>query len=339
MSNSYTTTTSATGMPSLDIEYRRTSSGLAQDDRMCPSRTPSPKPNRTKSYAGFYNASESRREFIKSRSFCQASPPIARRSSLLKEQFDVTDGGDFSIFKTELTCAESSFKDNDLNDNDEDDDLFESQVSSSLATTSEASTKEEESTKTDDSTKTESQDESFGSNASSFINVPRKSSAQESDFNMPRNSCAAGSLTPISKAECQSNSSAKISPLANRKLDNLNLAQVAPVRKNSRDESAMRRASRDSHGSRRSSCVNPSIILPSECQQELAISCSDDIKNCMGKLLEWGFPIFNLSEKCHVLTQVLFLVLLDCLGFLERLVFQLRKLGQLDLVRSSVKDS
>ncbi len=288
MSNSYTTTTSATGMPSLDIEYRRGSASNPQDDRA--SRTPSPKPNRAKSYAGLYHSPDTRREFIKSRSFCQPSPPVVRRNSLLKEQIEGEEGD--SIFRTELSCSESNF----INDGDED--LFANENSDSEATSSKTDdsqrNEEPDSTSVDDST-----NQSQKPDPESIISKKQQSNHIESN-----------SLPLATKPESRK------SPTMNRKLDTLNVNQLAttPVRKNSRDESAnMKRPSRD--GSRRGSSASPAMVQSFEIQAEMATATSLDCKNDLDRILDWAFPIFDLSEKCHVLTQVTAFVFYDVFCF------------------------
>eukprot|EP00794_Sanderia_malayensis_P012831 gene12831-14148_t len=323
MSSSYTTTTSATGMPSLDIEYRRHSSASViqqtqqqqqqqqqqQEDRNSSSRTPSPspKPNRAKSYAGLqYYPPEIRREFVKSRSLCQASPPVVRRNSLLKEQLEGEDGE--SIFKTELSCSESNFIDDNLDTDIGDEETFENE---------EPLENEPKMPSNNDN-----QDDSDAEKREGDSDCP--SSMLDVDYqpgNKSRSSSASDTnncLVTVTSAAAKSEN--RRSPVTTRKVDNLSVAPATPVRKNSRDESAMKRASRDN--SRRGSNASPCAFQSSEIQLEVLTANSNECKNDLDKLLDWGFPIFDLSEKCHILTQVAFRI------FQNRGFFQKFKIPQ-----------
>ncbi|XP_065053831.1 cGMP-inhibited 3',5'-cyclic phosphodiesterase 3A-like isoform X1 [Rhopilema esculentum] len=284
MSSSYTTTTSATGMPSLDIDYRRNTQVNNQDDRR--SRTPSPKANRAKSYAGIYNRPEIRREFVKSRSFCQPSPPDARKNSLLKEQ-DGSSSKD-SIFKTELSCSDSNFIDDNINDNITDDEIFE--------------TLKPEISGDDKLSDTEKPVESTGSETTKAEKYSTTSEA--TPVKLTDEPCTKTILKP----EFASPADPKYSSNSSRKVDNLNVLQTVPVRKNSRDESALRICPNDGHLSRRGSGVPMECFTQSDFEQELTVAASPEIKERMDKLLSWEFPIFELSERCHILTQTAYKV-------------------------------
>ena len=288
MSSSYTTTTSATGMPSLDMDYRRNNSTSIQEDRLSRTPSPSPKANRAKSYAGIYNRPEIRREFVKSRSFCQSSPPDPRNSLLLKghDEEDLRE----SIFKTELSCSDSNFADDNLNDNMTDEELCEVETAKNDG----------------DAFKDKSEDEnqtepsSGPANPSTCNEDPRHCSVSDSPV-----SDGPGILKPIAvRPDSQPSPDQRRGLLCNRKLENLSVAQVAPVRKNSRDESALRVVSGDGHGSRRGSGVLATLFTQADWQHELTIAASKDVQERMDLLLSWEFPIFELSEKCHILTQV-----------------------------------
>ena len=279
MSSSYTTTTSATGMPSLDIDYRRggaAANANHTEERRSRTPSPSPKANRAKSYAGIYNRPEIRREFMKSRSFCQPSPPDARKNSLLKDQ---QDNEPDSIFKTELAFAETNFIDDNIVDDIEDDDeIFEKESPEQFSEQSSISNNSELADKPPEIYQGDSPEPQLLSN--------------EIQLNCNDSNCLSPTSVP------------KRSVLASRKVENLNVAQVAPVRKNSRDESAIRLGSRDGHGSRRGSGIASTVVSPGELQHELVVAASCEIHEKMDLIATWEFPIFELSEKCHILTQV-----------------------------------
>lgn len=291
MSSSYTTTTSATGMPSLDIDYRRGNASNHQEDRHSRTPSPSPKANRAKSYAGIYNRPEIRREFVKSRSFCQSSPPDTR-NPLLKgyDEDDVRE----SIFKTELSCSDSNFADENLNDNFTDDELFELETAKNDV---EMNVEKE---------KPESENQPEPSSVSSAN--PSLTCNEEQRHSLVSDAQAnegAGIVKPIPvRPDCAPSPDQRRSLLYNRKLENLSVAQVAPVRKNSRDESALRVVSNDGHGSRRGSNVSATPFTQVDWQNELTVASSMEVQERMDRLLSWEFPIFELSEKCHILTQV-----------------------------------
>eukprot|EP00112_Aurelia_sp_Birch-Aquarium-sp1_P014326 Seg3083.2 transcript_id=Seg3083.2/GoldUCD/mRNA.D3Y31 product="cGMP-inhibited 3' 5'-cyclic phosphodiesterase A" protein_id=Seg3083.2/GoldUCD/D3Y31 len=281
MSSSYTTTTSATGMPSIDIDYRRGGAAANHtEERHSRTPSPSPKANRAQSYAGIYNRPEIRREFIKSRSFCQPSPPDARKNSLLKDQ---QDNEPDSIFKTELAFAETNFIDDNLVDDIEaDDEIFDSESPEEFS---------EQSSISNNSELVDKPPEIYQGD-----NPEPQLSSSDLQLNFNDSNCLSPALVP------------KRSVLASRKVENLNVAQVAPVRKNSRDESAIRLGSRDGHGSRRGSGIASTIVSPGELQHELVVGASSEIHEKMDLLVTWEFPIFELSEKCHILTQVAYRV-------------------------------
>ena len=294
MSSSYTTTTSATGMPSLDIDYRRSNSTSIHEDRRSRSPSPSPKANRAKSYAGIYNRPEIRKEFIKSQSFCQSSPSEPRQP-LLKGHED-EDGRD-SIFKAELSCSDSNFADDNVNDNVHesavDDEIFEEDANVKNSADEKA-------------LKEKSEDENHSESALSNISTTTcNEDRRHSSLSDPTVNDASGSLkSGAVKAEGVQSPDQRRSLLSNRKLESLNVAQVAPVRKNSRDESALRVASGDGYGSRRGSGVLSTPFTQADWQHELNVAASKEIEEKMELLLTWEFPIFELSEKCHILTQV-----------------------------------
>lgn len=291
MSSSYTTTTSATGMPSLDIDCRRNNANSLQDDRHSRTPSPSPKANRAKSYAGIYNRPEIRREFVKSRSFCQASPPDARNNTLLKGYDD--DEFRDSIFKTELSCSDSNFADDHINDNFTDDELFEV-----------------ENAKNDvemnvDSGKTDRISENPAEASSSVNSTTRNEERRLPLVSDTQGNDGSGIVKPVPiRPDCLQSPDQRRSLLFNRKLENLNVAQVAPVRKNSRDESALRVMSSDGHSSRRGSGVSTTLSAQIDWQSEIAVAASKEVQEKMDQLLSWEFPIFELSESCHILTQV-----------------------------------
>ena len=293
MSSSYTTTTSATGMPSLDIDYRRSNSANIQDDRRSRSPSPSPKANRAKSYAGIYNRPEIRREFIKSQSFCQPSLTDSRNSLLLKGQDD--DETRDSIFKAELACSDSNFvDDNNTNDNITDDEIFD------------------EATAKNDVEMNVVKDKAEDENQSELSSVPLLPTVtcdedrRHSSFNDAPVADTTGIIKPVAlKPDSLNSPDQRRALLCNRKLENLSVAQVAPVRKNSRDESALRVVSSDGHGSRRGSGALLSIFTQADWQHELTVAGSKEIQDKMEHLLSWEFPIFELNEKCHILTQVI----------------------------------
>jgi len=307
MSSSYTTTTSATGMPSLDIDYRRSNSTSIHEDRRSRSPSPSPKANRAKSYAGIYNRPEIRKEFIKSQSFCQSSPSEPRQP-LLKGHED-EDGRD-SIFKAELSCSDSNFADDNVNDNVHesaaDDEIFEEDANVKNSADEKA-------------LKEKSEDENQSESALSNISTTTcNEDRRHSSLSDPTVNDASGSLkSGAVKADGVQSPDQRRSFLSNRKLESLNVAQVAPVRKNSRDESALRVASGDGYGSRRGSGVLSTPFTQADWQHELNVAASKEIEEKMELLLTWEFPIFELSEKCHILTQTAYKIF-QSRGFFQK---------------------
>ena len=290
MSSSYTTTTSATGMPSLDIDYRRSNSTSIHDDRRSRSPSPSPKANRAKSYAGIYNRPEVRKEFIKSRSFCQSASSDSR-NSLLKGH-DEDEARD-SIFKAELSCSDSNFADDHNNDNITDDELFEDKTVRNDVEINIANDKPENEGHLSESSVS-------GAPAAICKEGTRHSSLSDAPLG---DSSVILKPVPV-KTDGPSSPDQRRGPLYNRKLENLSVAQVAPVRKNSRDESALRVVSNEGHGSRRGSCVLPTVFTQADWQHELTVAASKETHEKMAHLLSWEFPIFELNEQCHILTQV-----------------------------------
>ena len=281
-------------MPSLDIDYRRSNSTSIHEDKRSRSPSPSPKANRAKSYAGIYNRPEIRKEFIKSRSFCQSSPSEPRQP-LLKGHEE--EDGRESIFKAELSCSDSNFADDNVNDNAHEnaaeEEIFEENADVKKSVEENAS-------------KIRCEDESQSEAALSATSTmtcnedKRHSSLSDSTVNDTSGILKSGAVKPDSLQSPDQ----RRSLLSSRKLESLNVAQVAPVRKNSRDESALRVASGDGYGSRRGSGVLSTPFTQAEWQQELNAAASKEVEEKMELLLTWEFPIFELSEKCHILTQV-----------------------------------
>ena len=326
MSSSYTTTTSATGMPNIDIDFRRATTHNIHEG-MSGSRSPSPKSNRAKSYAGIFSSAEIRKEFLKSRSFCQPSPPVGRKDSSVARRGSLGKDSDDGIFRAEVISGDPTFMDENKSDGSDDEAQEYRTESETLNTTSNSNSVEEianrdelvnceseghetnseiQNSKCDnDSSKTDLNSRKYSESSDGpKIELDRRDSdSKPQEVELNHLDFRRNISSPARKRDSISSISSKPSPLAQRKTENLTIAQVAPVRKNSRDETATRRVSQESLlSSRKSSAISYRQVA--DVQNELAVSATEDVNNLMNTMYDWEFPIFELNEKCNVMTQV-----------------------------------
>lgn len=333
MSSSYTTTTSATGMPTIDMEYHaKKSASTSSASGKCSTKRTS---YRSKSYAGVFSTSDRTKAFTnKSHSFSTSTTrnsPTASPSS--SKKLDSISGED-DIFKVEITRGKPVYFEG--MDTDSEDEEFSSPETSSrtgkenvkpiieVVNNIEITTNDSRKLIKKLSSLSEQIEEANSDNSDVADSMSQVDSVNQPvvtveiennkplDNSLNKNVSSSNELNSEESVKVNTDSttaSRTVPPLAQRNV-NLNVAEVAPVRKTSVDESnttfpqeslsipantARRRSSRELH-----------------LEYEMAVS--QEIVGLLMNLNQWDFPIFELSEKCNVLTQLAFRIFQVC-GF------------------------
>ena len=295
MSSSYTTTTSATGMPSIDVEYHAKTSSSPNNKTS----------HRSKSYAGIGLKTQKERY----RTLSQKTMSFQESNSLHKG-IDKRISADDDIFKVEVNRSGEPvyFEGMSNGDGEDDDELADSE--DHVATHSKIR-----------------KITSIGETLEKLNEVPYQETADKLSkndvINRPsiildhkemndKNVLGPEIKESGNKSQIENSSTGQPPPLAQRTATPI-VAQVSPVRKNSltEDKKSDRKTSSElclpSNNRRRSS---------RELHLEYEVSKSREVDTMLCKLIEWDFPIFELSEKCNVLTQVWYVLVV----FLEILI-------------------
>ena len=328
MSSSYTTTTSATGMPTIDMEYPSKKTSITKASGNTTNKTAAVKmpSHRSKSYAGVLTPQE-RSSLLKShsRSFSQSSPPTPLPSSFGKKELATSDE---TIFKVEIQRNKPIF--------------FEGMDASESENENNESTDEELMTGTSNDVIPLNASTNFNNNNNNnrtkFILDERLEDVKESPEKENLDSIKSlekedSSLLVRTKSLDEDNDNERdnniedntttISDKDNEKtLTQVEVVTNAPkrsLRKVSDTSRTLRNCSNELIAGNEDSSTgvetNDSLGIPSvtnqmrrkssrELHMEYEIAISRDIYDMLNKVKDWDFPIFELSEKCNVLTQV-----------------------------------
>jgi len=333
MSSSYTTTTSATGMPTIDMEYHSKKTSITKaNSNAAVSKTATVKtPNhRSKSYAGVLTPQE-RTSLLKShsRSFSQSSPPSPLSSSFGKKELATSDE---TIFKVEIQRNKPVF--------------FEGMDASESENENNESADEEQIVATSNDVIPLNASKNFNNNNNNnrtkFIlderledvkETPERENSVLLESTEKKDSKLLTKTKSVEEADDKEiendieNTNNKNTTICDHHKDNENVSkQVETVanapkrslRKVSDTSRTLRNCNELIAGNEDSSNgaeTNASLGVPSlnnqtrrkssrELHMEYEIAISRDIDDMLNKVKDWDFPIFELSEKCNVLTQV-----------------------------------
>lgn len=330
MSSSYTTTTSATGMPTIDMEYHTKKSSNVNSSSSSPTlnRSVKKQSHRSKSHAGILTPAE--RNMLKkphSRSFSH-NPSTTQFLNQSKE-IAKSSPTEETFFKVEIERGKPVYfegmEGNDPSEDELNESLDDSYDKEGLLDHGEpllpsvplmgpsSRTKLSSMTERLEEVKETPEREEIADQLSTTDNINKPcvkqnsehneqsddTSQQQTDTEQPAiDSSSANTLeqNTIENKRKLSDSS-RYPPLAQRNV-NLNIAEVAPVPKS------------DSNNTNKKS---ETLVIPSstvrrkssrELHMEYEIAVSMDIAEMLNKVKDWDFPIFQLSERCNVLTQV-----------------------------------
>jgi len=326
MSSSYTTTTSATGMPTIAMEYHANSSPNNNKKTTAQSRS--------KSYAGM--GLKTHKDRI--RTLSHKSFSFNQQESKLVRSADMNKSIEEDIFKVEIQQGTPVYFEGMDSESDTESDTSSVQaenIGNVDAPTSWSSTKLPSISEPEDDVTShiienknirENKETNDSISKQDSINKPSQiiNTKHENTFpaNKDKNKTAEADLTnhvsPLkenfSKELSSSNeisSSKEISssnieyskppPLSQRTANPI-VAQVLPVCKESNNGEERR--------------TSDGLIVPHnnttrrrssrELHYEYEVAVSKDIDSMLCELIEWDFPIFELAEKCNILTQLAF---------------------------------
>lgn len=313
MSSSYTTTTSATGMPTIDMEYHTKKAKANATSAKIASKN---KGNRSKSYAGAMTPAE-RNTLLKShsRSFSQSYSPTS--GSPLTSKKDQTNS-DETIFKVEIERGKPVFfegmdaSESDNDNNESTDDEKHSEMISSkevvIITQSNINHSNTNRTKFTLDERLEDVKETPEDNVSTNTKSETVESNTVESAELSEDEIENDNKTPIVNspvAEQPKRGLRKLSDTS-RTLRNCSLEKLSGSDENMDSGSSENLSIPPAHVMRRKSSR--------ELHMEYEIAVSRDIDEMLSKVIDWDFPIFELSEKCNVLTQLAFRVFQLC-GF------------------------
>lgn len=307
MSSSYTTTTSATGMPTIDMEYHTKKSSNVNTT---PNINSSLKrlPHRSKSHAGILTPSE-RNLLRKPRSFSSTTTrQLSKQAADTKKASQTED----TIFKVEIERGKpvyfegmddpSTDEFNESLDEINDHNKFLDRgdiLLTGVALMGPSRTKLASMTERLDKVKETPEQEGIYENHSTdeFVNTLNEDFQTNSELQQNSQRCENNERSI--HADCNdtnlSNSSRIV--LLNKQNINSNDVEITPVQKSlSKDEMCGKSLIIPPNNARRKSSR--------ELHLEYEIAVSNDISEMLNKVKDWDFPIFELSERCNVLTQV-----------------------------------
>ncbi|XP_066930711.1 cGMP-inhibited 3',5'-cyclic phosphodiesterase 3A-like isoform X1 [Clytia hemisphaerica] len=326
MSSSYTTTTSATGMPTIDMEYHHKKSNANKTSANSTSSPTAIKKtsSRSKSYAGALTPAE-RSNLLKShsRSFSQSTSPT--QSGLLRKELATSDD---TIFKVEIERGKPVFfegMDASESENETiesaDEDTVKDIISLSGCTSS-------------------NNNNNNINNRTKFVLDERLEDVKETPEKEPVDTQPHKTpLETVENVEDTINETASVEPPSTLSTVEDNVEDVTsesvtteatettPPKRSLRKVSDTSRTLRsNSTGSvkneLKSSDSSDNLVIPAsnlmrrkssrELHMEYEIAISRDIDDMLSKVKEWDFPIFELSEKCNVLTQLAFRIFQLC---------------------------